>query len=536
MDLSAPAYTIPGGKIGPFDTRNMAFGKDIFPALFLFPESEDGMTEKEQYYIRSLLANALLRYSAGSAKFSVAEISTVTSNDITDRGSVTPKFLQFLSQWQCSEYTILKCFKALGGALLQNKLINVRQLELIDLWLDDLRMIDFEDIPVVDSNQAAQEPCIGADSLDGVYFHPSVRLREYEHRSRQGKVLAEDFASQLKKSEVFASRMLTRLCPSVDLKSALDNYNNYDPHDNILLIVTFYEKNYTNIPLLEIMYRHHFKNILYCGEADQVVDEYMNHYNGKSGTYFSFLPVHHKQSAGYECLLGAIEMGYHVDGFLLVNEDTLVNSWNFGEKDGLDPTTVWHGNEHAINVTIDNLETLETDSQEIMKSMLGILHAFQFLENVLLSEHPDVSTSPNLLPPPPLPASRTKRNTQESNQDESEEDDYSAEEMIMMHEDDHQHSEHDHEMSIVDDHDHSNAKEHHISLFGEIVHDDPEQDKLDNKSVLDSESKSDEAPNVNVSASHQEVSELLFHPANFRSSSELDLEEEANQYMKEVRF
>ena len=49
---------------------------------------------------------------------------------------------------------------------------------------------------------------------------------------------------------------------------------------------------------------------MYCGEPDEVVDEYMKHYNGESGTYFSFLPVHHKQSAGYECLLGAIEMGY----------------------------------------------------------------------------------------------------------------------------------------------------------------------------------------------------------------------------------
>ena len=80
-----------------------------------------------------------------------------------------------------------------------------------------------------------------------------------KHRSRQGKILVEDFEHQLKKSESFASRMLKRLCPSVDLKTALANYNQYDPHDNILLIVTFYKKDYHNIPLLEIMYRHHFK-------------------------------------------------------------------------------------------------------------------------------------------------------------------------------------------------------------------------------------------------------------------------------------
>ena len=75
LDLSAPAFTIPGGRIGAFDSRNTAFGRDIFAALFLLPEGE-GMIEKDQYFIRSLMANVLLKASAGSSKFSVAEIST----------------------------------------------------------------------------------------------------------------------------------------------------------------------------------------------------------------------------------------------------------------------------------------------------------------------------------------------------------------------------------------------------------------------------------------------------------------------------
>ena len=75
LDLSAPAVTIPGGRASAFDTRNTAFSKDIFPALFLLPE-HSGLNEKDQYYIRSIFANALLKLSAGSSKFSVAEIST----------------------------------------------------------------------------------------------------------------------------------------------------------------------------------------------------------------------------------------------------------------------------------------------------------------------------------------------------------------------------------------------------------------------------------------------------------------------------
>ena len=42
--------------------------------------------------------------------------------------------------------------------------------------------------------------------------------------------------------------------------------NKFDKHENILLIVTFSDKQYHNLPLMEVLYRHHFKNILYCGK------------------------------------------------------------------------------------------------------------------------------------------------------------------------------------------------------------------------------------------------------------------------------
>ena len=102
LDLSAPPFTIPGGHMGPFDTRNAAFGRDIFPALFLFPEQEETMSEKDQYYVRSLIANALLRNSGGSSKFSVAEISTWVLQS-WKKGFATLRFLRTPSpQSKCS--------------------------------------------------------------------------------------------------------------------------------------------------------------------------------------------------------------------------------------------------------------------------------------------------------------------------------------------------------------------------------------------------------------------------------------------------
>ncbi len=106
----------------------------------------------------------------------------------------------------------------------------------------------------------------------------------------------------------------------------------------------------------------------------------MLHYRDNLGSHFSFLPTHSK--TGYECLLGAIEMGYSVDGYLVITQDTLVNFWSI---DKLDHATIWHGNEHLRNLTTDvELSADDPDAEKIASSAHGILQALEFLENVLL--------------------------------------------------------------------------------------------------------------------------------------------------------
>ena len=58
----------------------------------------------------------------------------------------------------------------------------------------------------------------------------------------------------------------------------------------------------------------------FSGEPDEVVEQYMESFKSRQGSHFSFLPTH--RHAGYECLLGALEMGYNVDGFLVVDQVT----------------------------------------------------------------------------------------------------------------------------------------------------------------------------------------------------------------------
>jgi len=62
-------------------------------------------------------------------------------------------------------------------------------------------------------------------------------------------------------------KVVQRLCPSLDqsyLTSTLADKTN--KHENIALIITFTDNQYNNLPIFEALYRHHFKNILYCGK------------------------------------------------------------------------------------------------------------------------------------------------------------------------------------------------------------------------------------------------------------------------------
>ena len=54
-----------------------------------------------------------------------------------------------------------------------------------------------------------------------------------------------------------------------------------------------------------------------------------------------------------------------------------------------DTSKIWHGNEHALDISGENMHDIDPPhGEKIMSSTIGILHAFQFLEDVLLSRKP----------------------------------------------------------------------------------------------------------------------------------------------------
>ena len=60
----------------------------------------------------------------------------------------------------------------------------------------------------------------------------------------------------------------------------------------------------------------------------------------------------------------------HPNDGKIILQDTLINSWNFLD---LEPSTIWHSNEHAQNISAENIHDIDPKGEKIMKSTHGIL-------------------------------------------------------------------------------------------------------------------------------------------------------------------
>ncbi|XP_025090108.1 uncharacterized protein LOC112561705 isoform X2 [Pomacea canaliculata] len=94
---------------------------------------------------------------------------------------------------------------------------------------------------------------------------------------------------------------------------------------DILLIVDFNSPNlYRVIPYLELLYRRHFADILYCGDDPETLKDIIVQKNITFPVYFLYIPDYAWQMK-YRCLEYAMKMCGDYKGYLLIGDDTLVN-------------------------------------------------------------------------------------------------------------------------------------------------------------------------------------------------------------------
>ncbi len=116
--------------------------------------------------------------------------------------------------------------------------------------------------------------------------------------------------------------------PRVTMDLMINNYVLPSPQasyfDDIILIVTFnYAKYYDVIPLIELLYRRAFKNIIYCGRGLET-PPFQVPFISIAKTYDG----HHEGGALYECVNKLVDLNLDVQGFLTIGDDTLLYYWN----------------------------------------------------------------------------------------------------------------------------------------------------------------------------------------------------------------
>lgn len=103
---------------------------------------------------------------------------------------------------------------------------------------------------------------------------------------------------------------------------------------NVLLVIIFNYRIYSNVPTLKSFYEPAFSDIILCGpEANS---EYGVHQVNISKRYF-----------GYYCLATAIREKPNFEGYLYVNDDMIVNFWNLAN---FNKNRIWEGPRSTITV------------------------------------------------------------------------------------------------------------------------------------------------------------------------------------------
>ena len=128
------------------------------------------------------------------------------------------------------------------------------------------------------------------------------------------------------------TKFLDNLCgPYVNLPSVEKQLYSEQklPFDNILLVFMFNTPHYSVIPILEIIYRRRFQNIVYCGADHKDIEPLRQKWGIKFiAITFDEPEVVAGEYMNLRCMLLAMELMPDAEGYLFVHDDVVLNYWN----------------------------------------------------------------------------------------------------------------------------------------------------------------------------------------------------------------
>ncbi|XP_041376329.1 probable glycosyltransferase STELLO1 isoform X1 [Gigantopelta aegis] len=323
FDMRAPPGVVPAGVFSPFNSQNTLFLYDALWAL-LIPTTT---TFRVCDIWRGYWAQRLLWEMGGTLgflppnAFQKRNSHSYLDDAVQEKDLYfeTTRLLLFLKQWNCHpKATFFTCVLTLSQDMANNNFWKQADVLLTETWLRDLKMVGYREPERVQAkyqNGSFCPPKGYSDRQTVVEFWPVEQKLPIAHTTKD---TYDSKWNHVRSISSFCSETSLKL-PKYALHQTSSTYS------NILLIIVFNFAHYENVKLLEIIYSMHFPQRLYCGPGLSNFRDVTRPLK----THVTFIEVDiGKGYFGYACMMKAMSMNYHVDGYLHVADDTLMNVWN----------------------------------------------------------------------------------------------------------------------------------------------------------------------------------------------------------------
>ncbi|ESO87876.1 hypothetical protein LOTGIDRAFT_62788, partial [Lottia gigantea] len=317
FDSVAPPVIVPSGVLSPFSSQNTLFLYDAFWALVLpISTSFKGSDIWKNYWAQRLLweiGGNVGFYPPNGIRKRNTESHIEDAKYESAFYSRTSKLIEFLQNWRCNvELKFFKCVVKLSEQMYLNKFWTKQDVHVVKVWLKDLNHFGYI--------EPSRAPYVFPTTSNTTSEH-LIRVVYKPTEQKQSQMQASKSILQSKWDQVLGITSFCNLTRyQITTKSLASK-----TYPNILLIIVFNFPIYDNIPYLQLMYGVKFSHIVYCGNS---LEAYLKS-SKKLRFSVSFLEVDVHRGYFFEkCLSVAMKMNHKVKGYLLIGDDTLLNSWN----------------------------------------------------------------------------------------------------------------------------------------------------------------------------------------------------------------
>ncbi|XP_014661431.1 PREDICTED: uncharacterized protein LOC106804670 [Priapulus caudatus] len=361
FDGTAPPVVLSPGTFSPFNSQNTLFHRAAFWGLLLPVTTTSRVCDIWRGYSTQRLlwetGGHLAFFGPTSFQHRNSHSYMTDAADENDLYHRSNQLVDLLRHYRCTADDLYACMIELTDEMVRHDLLQIEDALLARAWIDDLRRVGYTPpatlrkaaaaAAAADDNDDEKEAVLatlrrgGNDDEEAVFartcsheeingaelqFEPIPQPTSLVHAPTPTRVLQNEAAIAALQRDIcptFVRRPLSA-ASSAAVSSAATASATDLLFDDILLVVLFNDNHADVIPLLEVMYRPNFPNILYCGEF--LPDTHNRTVFGDVKYSFYAIPnIGPHGHYGYECMMGAVRMRYNVSGYLLINDDVRMN-------------------------------------------------------------------------------------------------------------------------------------------------------------------------------------------------------------------